>query len=142
MVEKEWLEVLDLATPKALTLMLALEMALAMALMPARAVVVQARLCRGHLRVAGTSVDAGTDAVAYDGTACWETYSQFKVLFYVHIERKPFYHPFYHPNYDELPVISLLENNHLLKPNSIEPTIGQVCLPGRPPAGRSSNIIL
>ena len=47
-----------------------------------------------------------------------------------------------HPNYDELPVISLLENNHLLKPNSIEPTIGQVCLLGRAPAGRSSNIIL
>ena len=44
-----------------------------------------------------------------------------------------------HPNYDELPVISLLENNHLLKPNSIEPTIGQVCLTGRAPAGRSSN---
>ncbi len=45
-----------------------------------------------------------------------------------------------HPNCDELPVISLLENNHLLKPNSIELTIGQVCLLGRAPAGRSSNI--
>ena len=55
---------------------------------------------------------------------------------------EPFYHPFHHPNYDELPVISLLENNHLLKPNSIEPTIGQVCLPGRAPAGRSSNSIV
>ncbi len=32
-----------------------------------------------------------------------------------------------------------LENNHLLKPNSIELTIGQVCLLGRAPAGRSSN---
>ena len=59
-----------------------------------------------------------------------------------YIRMEPFYHPFHHPNYDELPVISLLENNHLLKPNSIEPTIRQVCLLGRAPAGRSSNIIL
>ncbi len=57
-----------------------------------------------------------------------------------YIRTEPFYHPFHHPNYDELPVISLLENNHLLKPNSIEPTIRQVCLLGRAPAGRSSNI--
>ena len=58
---------LALATPMALTLMLALEMALAMALMPTRAVVAQARLCRRRLRVAGAGVDAGADAGAYAG---------------------------------------------------------------------------
>ena len=67
MVDKEWSQVLDLATPKTLTLMLALDIALAMALMPAQAVVVQARLCRKRLRVAGTTADAGADAVVYDG---------------------------------------------------------------------------
>ena len=59
---------LALATPMALTLMLALEMALAMALMPTRAVVAQARLCRRRLRVAGAGVDAGADAGAYAGS--------------------------------------------------------------------------
>ena len=50
------------ATPMTLTLMLALEMALVMALMPTRAVVAQARLCRRRLRVVGAGVDAGANA--------------------------------------------------------------------------------